>query len=127
MKLHCYEFSGMVHVNKDGLLTVDTDTLQRNNGATNIILGMGRMLVIPIKSGSVDEQPRRRDLTLMLFNLYDNVMGCFIPMTETHQFKQEYRDRTTDLPNMRPTFSRRILLRMPIFHGAQQSINQSNR
>ena len=46
----------MVHVNKDGLLTVDTDTLQRTNGATNIILGMGRMLVIPIKPGSVDEE-----------------------------------------------------------------------
>ena len=59
--------------------------------------------------------------------LYDNVVGCFIPKTETHQFKQEYRDRTTDLPNMRATFSRRLLFRMPIFHGAQQSINQSNR
>ena len=46
----------MVHVNKNRLLTVDTDTLQRNNGATNIIHEMGRMLVIPIKPGSVDEE-----------------------------------------------------------------------
>ena len=71
------EFTGMIHVNKDGLLTFNTETLQLNNGTTNIIHGMKHVLVILIKP--VDEQPRRRNLTLMLFNLYDIVMsGCFI-------------------------------------------------
>ena len=118
-----YEFSAMVHVNKDGLITADTETLQRNNGATNILHGMGRVLVIPIRPGFIDQQPRRRSLTLMLFNLYGSTLGCFIPKNDTHQFKNEYRDHTPDMPDMRPTYSRRLLLRLPIFHEAQESVS----
>ena len=55
-----YKFTGMIHVNNDGPLTVNTESLERINGATNIIHGMGHVLVIPIKPGFVDKQPRRR-------------------------------------------------------------------
>ena len=60
-----YEFTGMIHVNNDGPLTVNTESLERINGATNIIHGMGHVLVIPFKPGFVDKQPRRRKLTLI--------------------------------------------------------------
>ena len=81
-----YEFTGMIHVNHDGLLTVNAGTLERVNRTTNIIHGMGHILVIPIKPGFVDEQPRRRNLTLIMFNLFDAVVCCFIPKLEKPQF-----------------------------------------
>ena len=109
-----YEFTGMFHVNHDGLLTVNAGTLERVNRTTNIIHGMGHILVIPIKPGFVDEQPRRRNLTLIMFNLLDALVCCFVPKLEKHQFKLEYRDRNVDMPNMLPTYSRRLLLRMQI-------------
>ena len=118
-----YDFHGLVHVNNDGILTVNTDSLDRVNGATNILYGMGHVLVIPVKPGFVDRQPRKRKLTLMLFNLFNVVVGCFIPRSDAEQFRQEFRDSQTDIPNMRPIYARRLLSRLPIFHGAQKSMD----
>ena len=110
-----YNFEGMCHVTIDGLLVANTDTLEPVNGATNILYGLGNVLVIPVKPGYIDQQPRRKQLTLMLFNCYDTTVCCFVPKMEKHQFKPEYKDRTTELPGMLATYSRRLLMRLPMF------------